>query len=253
MPRFKSISYIHFDTIDSTNTWTKNNAETLDPDQVTCITALEQTSGRGRWLRKWLSPHGQNIYATVYFCVPKDCKQLANVGQVLSLSCADVLKKKGFDPQIKWPNDLLLQGKKVAGVLCDTVSFEDRIGVVLGIGLNVNMSQQLLDSIDQPATSLAQLSGQTWTVEQILNLLLDQFLKDLNILLKEGFEPFRLYYEELLAYKGLTITCNDGIHSLSGICHSVNSEGRLNLLLPSGQMKTLSAGEVKFHNFRCSS
>jgi len=117
MQPFKSISYIHFDTIDSTNTWAKNNAKTLDPDQITCITALEQTAGRGRWLRKWISPKGQNIYATIYFCLSKNCKQLSNVGQILSLSCAKVLKSKGFLPQIKWPNDLLLEKKKVAGVL----------------------------------------------------------------------------------------------------------------------------------------
>jgi len=245
MQPFKSISYIHFDTIDSTNTWAKNNAKTLDPDQITCITALEQTAGRGRWLRKWISPKGQNIYATIYFCLSKNCKQLSNVGQILSLSCAKVLKSKGFLPQIKWPNDLLLEKKKVAGVLCETISCEDRIGVALGIGLNINMSKEMLDTIDQPATSLAQLSGQTWTVEQILNPLLQQFIKDLNLLIKQGFEAFWQNYEELLAYKGQVISCNDGLHSLKGICHSVNSDGRLNLLLPSGQMQTLSAGEVK--------
>jgi BirA family biotin operon repressor/biotin-[acetyl-CoA-carboxylase] ligase len=245
MPRLKNIYYIHFDTIDSTNTWTKKNAATLDAYQLTCVTALEQTSGRGRFFRKWISPKGQNIYATLFFCLPLDCPYIMNLGQILSLSCIAVLKKKGFAPQIKWPNDIVLEGKKVSGILCETVSIEDRIGIVLGIGINVNMSNELLETIDQPATSLAQLSGQTWTLEQILDPLLKQFLNDLDVLLKEGFEPFRASYETLLAYKGKQITCNDGIKTLKGICHSINFDGRLNLLLPDGQVTTLSAGELK--------
>jgi BirA family transcriptional regulator, biotin operon repressor / biotin---[acetyl-CoA-carboxylase] ligase len=245
MPRLKNIYYIHFDTIDSTNTWTKKNAATLDPNQLTCVTALEQTAGRGRFFRKWMSPKGQNIYASLYFCLPRECPYIINLGQILSLSSIAVLKKKGFSLQIKWPNDILLDGKKVAGILSETVFFEDRISVILGIGINVNMSQQLLETIDQPATSLAQLSGQTWTLEQILEPVLMQFLKDLDILLTKGFEPFRSGYEKLLAYKGETIACNDGLKMIKGTCHSINSDGRLNLVLPDGQITTLSAGELK--------
>ncbi len=241
----KNIYYIHFDSIDSTNTWTKKNAATLDPNQLTCVTALEQTSGRGRFFRKWISPKGQNIYATLFFSLPRNCPYLINLGQILSLSCISVLKKKGFCPKIKWPNDLLLEGKKVAGILCETLSFEDRIGVALGIGINVNMSQELLDTIDQPATSLAQLSGQTWTLEQILEPVLKQFLKDLDLLETKGFEPFRPMYESYLAYKGETISCNDGLKMIKGICHSINPDGRLNLLLPDGKVATLNAGELK--------
>src|SRR5690242_2426664 len=97
--KVKNIYYIHFDSIDSTNTWTKKNAATLDPDQLTCVTALEQTAGRGRFFRKWLSPKGQNIYASFFFCLPADCPYIINLGQVLSLSCITVLKKKGFSPK----------------------------------------------------------------------------------------------------------------------------------------------------------
>lgn len=245
MQKFKNIHYVHFDTIDSTNTWAKNNAQLLDPDSITCVTSLEQTAGRGRRMRKWVSPKGQNLYATLFFCFTRDSKYIANLAQILSLSCATVLKSKGFSPQVKWPNDLLLGGKKVAGVLCETTSLENRIGISLGIGINVNMTDELLKTIDQPATSLAQLSGQSWALEQILEMLLQQFIKDLTLLQKKGFEPFRLFYDELLAYKGQTITCEDGAVKLQGICHSINKEGRLNLILPSGEQKTLLAGEIK--------
>lgn len=245
MARLKSISFIHFDVIDSTNSWTKKNASTLDPNELTCITALEQTAGRGRFERKWHSPKGQNIYATLFFCLPLNSPYIINLGQILSISCITILKKKGFHPQIKWPNDILLEGKKVAGILCETVCFEDRIGIALGIGINVNMRQELLEMIDQPATSLAQLSGQTWALEQVTEPILKQFIEDLNILESQGFEPFRKTYEDLLAFKGKTITCNDGQRTIKGICHSINACGRLNLLLPDGTIQTVSAGEVK--------
>lgn len=245
MSKIKNICYIHFDSIDSTNTWTKKNAATLDPHQLTCVTALEQTSGRGRFFRKWISPKGQNIYATFFFCLPPDSPYIVNLGQVLSLSCITVLNKKGFSPKIKWPNDILLEGKKVAGILCETVFLEDRVGIVLGIGINVNMTEELLDSVDQPATSLSQLSGQTWTLEQILDPVLKQFLKDLDTLQTKGFEQFRETYETFLAFKGESIACNDGLKMIQGICHSINADGRLNLLLPDGRVATLSASELK--------
>ncbi|SRR5581483_8798719 len=245
MVRIKSIHFIHFDTIDSTNTWAKKNAETLDQSELTCITAQEQTAGRGRFDRKWISPKGENIYATFYFCLPLTCSFIANLGQILSLSCISVLKKKGFEPQIKWPNDILLEGKKVAGILCETICFPDRIGIVLGIGLNINMRQELLSTIDQAATSLAQLSGQTWTLEQVLEPILAQFLEDLNTLEIQGFEYFRDKYEEILAFKGKMITCYDGQKTVKGICHSITPTGGLNLLLPDGSMQLITAGELK--------
>ncbi len=245
MHRFKSIYSIHFDTVDSTNTWTKNHAHELDPTQMTCVTAREQTAGRGRWNRRWISPKNLNIYATLYFCLPRSFPHLHNLGQVLCLSCATVLKEKGFSPLLKWPNDLLLNGKKVAGVLTELVVFKDTFGIVLGIGINTNMSEELLNKIDQPATSLLQLSGKTWTIEQVLEPLLHQFLEDLAILQEKGFTPFKEAYETILAFKGETIRCHDGVNTLTGICDSINNEGRLHLRLPSGEIQTLSAAEVK--------
>lgn len=241
----KNIDYIHFDIIDSTNTWVKTNAHTLNPDGLSCITALEQTAGRGRFSRKWISPRG-DIYATLFFTIPAGSPYLANIGQLLAYSCASVLKEKGFNAQIKWPNDLLIDGKKVAGVLCETVPLNNRIGIALGIGINVNMGEELLKAIDQPATSLAQLSLKTWSLEQILSPLVQQFMHDFKILQQQGFEPFQSRFQNLLAYKGKEISCNDGAKIIKGICQGITKDGRLELILPSGKPLTLTAGEVKF-------
>jgi BirA family biotin operon repressor/biotin-[acetyl-CoA-carboxylase] ligase len=244
MTKSKKIHYLHFDTLDSTNTWAKKNAETLDPDHLTCITALEQTAGRGRFNRKWISGRGQNVIATLFFTLPQEARILANLGQVLSLSCAAVLEKKGFSPKIKWPNDLLLSGKKVAGILCETASFKERLAIILGIGINVNLPEELLATIDQPATSLAQQSGKTWDLNQILEPLVTQFTIDLERLEKEGFAPFQAAYQTRLALHGETITCSNGSQKIRGICQSIDHEGRLILLLPDGQVAALTAGEL---------
>jgi BirA family biotin operon repressor/biotin-[acetyl-CoA-carboxylase] ligase len=245
MLKNKHVNYIHFISLDSTNTWAKNNAQMLDQGAITCITAQEQTSGRGRFFRRWLSPRGQNIYATFFFQIPKSASYAPNIGQVLSISCCSVLRDKGFSPQIKWPNDLLLEGKKVAGILCEMISMDSYFGVILGFGINVNMSQELLDTIDQPATSLANQSGKDWKLEEILEAIVKKFTTDLSSLERLGFPYFAQMYEDLLAFKGQLMSWSDGIRQIKGICHSISEDGKLNIIVPSGEMISLSSGEIK--------
>lgn len=222
----KTISYIHFDTIDSTNTWAKANAHLLNPVQITCITASEQTGGRGRFKRRWLSPRGDNIYMTLFFCIPKESPYLSNLGQILAYSFATLLREKGIAAELKWPNDILIEEKKVGGVLSEIISLEDRIGVCLGIGININMDEKLLKTIDQPATSLKGFSRQ-----EILDLILKQFLHDLEILQKKGFAAFQSAFNRLLAFKGKKMAY--------GLCHGVTEKGHLQVLLPSGKTTTI--------------
>lgn len=177
----KNMRYIRFNTIDSTQAWVKKNAEFLPQEELTCVIAEEQTAGFGQFNRKWLSPKADNIYATYYLTLPKPCLFLEELAQILSKSCATVLKAKGFDPTIKWPNDILLAGRKVCGVLCDVLDIQGRHGIVMGIGINVNMEDGDLEKIDQPATSLRQISGKRWEIYEILTPLSYQLLQDLQL------------------------------------------------------------------------
>lgn len=244
MSVLKKIYSIRFNQLDSTNAWTKTHAYSLAPDHITCVTAEEQTAGRGRFARPWFSPKG-NIYASLFFSIPKGVSYLPNLTQVLSFSCAKVLEKKGFSPQIKWPNDLLLFGKKVAGVLTETIDLKERQGIVVGIGINVNMTGAVLQTIDQPATSLAEVSQEQWNLNDILQPLLEEFNEALFLLEKEGFAPFQPGYQQRLALQGETIQYQKGDVTQEGICHSVSDEGHLNVLLPSGEIETLHSGEIQ--------
>ena len=239
----KNIHYIRLETVDSTNTWAKAYASQLT-EPFTCITAHEQTAGHGRFNRPWASPPGQNIYATLVFQVPNPCTYLCNIGQVMALSCAQLLREKGLAAELKWPNDILINGKKISGVLTETVPLENTTAVILGVGLNVNMESALLQALDQPATSLLQLTGKMWSLPELLQELLEKFLTHLELLQTSGFAAFKKPFELLLVHLGKEITCQGGLHSYKGLCQGITDQGHLQLLLPSGEIKMIPSGEL---------
>lgn len=230
----KAISYIYLDSVDSTNSWAKANASTLDRDCLTCITALEQTAGRGQFSRKWHSPYGVNLYATFFCSLPKTFPSAANLGQTLALSCALVLQENGFHPTLKWPNDLLIAEKKVGGILTEVIDMQESLGAFLGIGLNVNMPEEELAKIDQPASSLLMLSGKSWDVNLLLQQLGKRLLHDLKTLQQQGFRPFCPLFNQLLAQRGKKMA--------QGVCQGVTDEGALEILLPSGKTAKILSG-----------
>ncbi len=175
-----NVYYVYLDRVDSTNDWVKRHAQELKRDGVTCVTAEEQTAGRGQFKRTWLSGRGDAVLATLFFILPKASPVLPKLGQIFSASCCTVLESLGFSPTIKPPNDILLDGKKVAGILCEIIDLGEVHGVVLGFGINVSTQEKLLLSIDQPATSLEQASGKNWKRDEILEPLIQQFLRDLQ-------------------------------------------------------------------------
>lgn len=241
----KKVVQIHLTKVPSTNTWAKENYKNFDLSQITRITADEQTKGRGRFNRVWVSPKGVNIYLTFFFAVEKSRLALNNLPQILSISIANLLDKEGLKPQIKWPNDVLINRKKLAGILCETIDLGNSYGVILGTGINVNMSQDMLRDIDQAATSLLVETGKLHSKEFLTQSLETLFLKDLFLYQKEGFNPFYKTYDDLIAFKGEVITFHQNGESFSGTLHSLNPDGRLNLLLSSGEIKALSSGEIE--------
>lgn len=247
------LTRIHFDTIDSTNTWAKQNAHKLESDKITLVTADTQTAGRGRFKRKWVSPSHQNIYASFCFFISREqLPILGNIPQVLALSTVELLQGLGFHPRLKWPNDVLLSGKKVAGILCETTTVEDRLCVVVGIGLNVNMPRELLDQIDQPATSLlaeGKINKGEYEVEFVLHRLTRCFIDHLNKLLLDGFKPFLESYRNIVATPPSKILrFHDNVTLWEGIFHSVNEDGSLNIQLCEDKkiVKRFIAGEILF-------
>ena len=240
----KKIYRVHFESIDSTHLWAKNHLNELNQEGITCITADTQTQGQGRFHRKWHSPKG-NLYLSLFFTLPKESKIFVHIRQILCFSLAMVLKNWGFAPTLKWPNDLLLCDKKVSGVLTEIISIDSKVGVLTGIGVNVNLSEKELPPINQAATSLAIISGKNWDIEKLLNQLTQEFCTNLLILEKEGFAPFYPTYNALLAWKEKEVICDDGKQKIQGICKGIAEDGSLKLLLPDQTLLTMHTGDLQ--------
>ncbi|MEI8366565.1 MAG: biotin--[acetyl-CoA-carboxylase] ligase [Parachlamydiaceae bacterium] len=235
----------HFEQMGSTNTWAKLHAHQLPRDKITLVTAGMQTAGRGRFNRKWESPAHENIYASFCFFIEKHRTDIGNIPQVLALSAAEILKALGFSPELKWPNDVLLSKKKVAGILAETTPLSDQLCMIIGIGLNVNMPLETLQKIDRPATSLANESGRPFDVEKVLDRLQIQFTKDLDLFFEEGFHPFFAPYCASMSQSlNQVIQFHDNRTVWKGFFDGINHDGSLRLKLPEGEIKTFVAGEI---------
>lgn len=239
-----AVKQIHFNVIDSTNSWAKAHTGHWASSGVTLVTASEQTAGRGRFKRKWISPAGVNVYATFCFWFDPKRKDIGHIPQLLAISAALALEKKGFSPQIKWPNDLLLQGKKVAGILCESIIEGEKRGVVCGIGLNVNMSEEDLASIDRPATSLFVEAGHSWNVDSFLRGMTEIFIGYLEEFMQKGFSPFfSILQERSSLKKGDAVHFQDYQSIIKANFEALHPDGSVELRLPNGTTKLFYVGE----------
>jgi BirA family transcriptional regulator, biotin operon repressor / biotin---[acetyl-CoA-carboxylase] ligase len=191
------IIHKHFESLTSTNDWAKEHLSAMPKESLLLITADEQTAARGQYGRGWVSPKGENLYATFGFFLEVETSPLCFT-HLLAISAARTLEEHGIVCRLKWPNDLLVGQKKIAGILCETSLFPQAVGIVIGIGLNINMTSDGLKAIDQPATSLLSETNQHFDIPHILHSLKNQFASDLTLFLQKGFTPFLSSFQSLI-------------------------------------------------------
>ncbi|NGX59339.1 MAG: Bifunctional ligase/repressor BirA [Chlamydiae bacterium] len=219
---------IHFTEIDSTNAWAKEHGAEFDPKKLTCITADVQTAGRGLYAnRRWVSKKG-NLHMSLFLAIPPD----PNLSQILPFAAVQVIQKENLFVQIKWPNDVLVEGKKICGVLVENTPQ----GVVLGLGMNVNTKIET----DQPTTSLKELTKKEWDLENLALAISEKFLENWQ----KGFLALKEEFEKLLAYKGESITCKIGEKILEGILLGITDEGHLQIEREDGTIHQIFSGEI---------
>lgn len=237
------IQKFHFQTITSTNTWAKEHLDEFNPSFLTIITAEEQTKGRGRFSRSWLSPQG-NLFCTYVFFMPLS-KQTGNVPQILALSAFEILKQFIPNVKIKWPNDLVKDHKKLAGILCEVVQHQDQYAIILGIGININMDFYALQLIDRPATSLKVECAKDFDVSEIANALHRHFQDSLENFLLKGFSLFLNRYKSAIIHKrGETIRFNNFTNIISGHFLEINEDGSLSMIKSDGHLMRCTSGEL---------
>jgi BirA family biotin operon repressor/biotin-[acetyl-CoA-carboxylase] ligase len=179
--------YHIFESLDSTNEWAKRNLNTFARDQLTLVHAAYQTQGKGTHGRYWHAPAHLNLLLTFVFFVEEEADPL-RLTHLLGIAICSWLQQQGIEAYIKWPNDIYVRERKLAGILCETQKIDSQDAIILGIGLNVNMHD--VSQINQPATSLFLETGVKWDLNEMLMLVSDRFHDHLEIYKKSGFTPY---------------------------------------------------------------
>ena len=174
-----------FDTISSTNDYLLRKEKNKNKDIKICI-AEEQTKGRGRRGKSWISPKFKNIYFSLNSYLKKE--DLSGLSIAVALSVSKVLTKINVMSLIKWPNDLLVGNKKICGILIETAKVGELTKVVIGIGINVNMEHSEL--IDQEWTSIKLEKKQSVDRNSIITEMINQLCITLNKFEQEEFDYF---------------------------------------------------------------
>lgn len=213
------------------------------------IVARRQTAGKGRRGRAWLSDTG-NLYATLLTVVRRPPAEAAQLSFVSALAVADLLD--AFAPRglvtIKWPNDVLLDGKKASGILLESGDHASG-GLWLAVGIGVNLVHAPTN-VERPASALTDhLRGDVATapsVEHAAEVLADSFARWLDRWLTLGFQPVLDAWVARAPGLNGPCTARLGHETLTGQAEGVETDGALRLRLPSGELRRIAAGDVFF-------
>ena len=230
-------------SLDSTNSALQRLP--LGQQHAAAIVAEHQSAGRGRRGRQWHSPHGRNLYLSLGWRFDKPLAELGCLPLVLALSAAGALARAGLKGhRVKWPNDLLLDGRKLCGCLVEVKG--DAKGpchAVLGVGINVHMpASEETNEIDQPWTDLhSQLPA--CSRNDLAALLLEELIRQLILFAEQGFTPFRESWQRMDGLAGQVVNVYSGSGSLQGTARGIDDQGAF--LLDTGkEVLSLHIGEV---------
>jgi len=242
----KKIHY--FPSLDSTNSKAYELA-TRGAEEGEVVIAESQEKGRGRLGRNWFSPPSLNLYLSVILRPKIPPHQAPLITLMAAVATAGAIEKcSGLRPLIKWPNDILLRGGKVAGLLNEIQSETDRIHfVILGIGVNLNLDEKAFPKeIRSVATSMKQEMGQAISRKEFLSSLLQQLEEWYAIYLKEGGDVILNAWREQARIKGKPVKVTSFGETISGIAVDIDSDGALILRMENGKRKRVVAGDVEY-------
>jgi BirA family biotin operon repressor/biotin-[acetyl-CoA-carboxylase] ligase len=231
-------------TIESTNTHLMQQmADGLVSGRV-CLAEM-QTAGRGRRGRTWVSPYAGSVYMSLSQVFQRGAVSTEGLSLAVGVLVADALTKFGVaEIQLKWPNDIYWQGKKLAGILLELVG--DAAGecaVVVGLGLNVNLPKSASEEIDQAWTDLQSIVEAKISRNELVAQLLNSLLPALSSYEANGFESYLQRWTELDYLKGSQVSASVGDSAVVGVAKGVNERGALVIETPLGS-QIINGGEV---------
>lgn len=219
---------IHFTELNSTNTYLKENFAALADKTV--VSADIQTAGRGRFNRQWISQKG-GLYFSILL-KPTQTDYIVNLTQLMALSICKAIEDLGAKPTIKWPNDVQLNGKKICGILSETITQQNGIACVI-VGAGVNVAQRDVSYVGQPAISLRE-AGIFIDPDILLPSILNHFWQKYDQVLSQGFASLREEYKKRFPYLGKVISVKNGTADATGTVTDISAKGTLLLNADNG-------------------
>jgi BirA family biotin operon repressor/biotin-[acetyl-CoA-carboxylase] ligase len=234
---------VRFDEIDSTNEEARRRAVAGDTGPCWLVTGA-QTAGRGRLGRQWSSPRG-NLFTTALLPYPRPAAEATVAPFAAGLAVIDAAQACGVDVsglKLKWPNDVLCNGAKLAGILIETGMLHGKLWMAAGFGVNVEVAPE---RPDRPTACLAnQPGGDGLTAQKVLAKLDLAFRARLYSLLNEGFGPTRAAWLDCAAHLDAQIEVN----GVAGVMTGLADDGALVLRLANGSETHVRAGEISLLN-----
>lgn len=230
------------ESVDSTNRYVLNKPNV---ESGFALIAEQQTAGRGRLGRSWISPFGRNIYLSLLWRFPEGSASLTGLSLAVGVSVARALQLYGVKGiNLKWPNDIVYESQKLGGILLELNG--DVVGpcqVVIGIGLNVHMPAALSTGIAQPWTDVYSILRQQPQRNRLVGLVLRELLLMLPRFQKFGLASFRESWQQLDALYNQPVVVQSLQEQVFGIAKGVDELGYL-LVDTKGKLQRFSSAEV---------
>ena len=214
-----------FKHIDSTNVWLQKNAEFLPLNTV--IVAAQQSQGKGRFDRTWISPPGKNLYFSILTRPHTQTINWPQATQIAGIELAQMLSSWGFELQVKWPNDLLHNHHKICGILAEKWNSPSGGALILGIGININITASELQSIAKPATSLREICGHRLNREYILKCLLQRLEKAWEKYESQALQPWLDTWRKMTNFVGSPARLVQNDTAQEGVIQGIADDGSL--------------------------
>lgn len=230
---------------DSTNTQLMNKLRDgvmLLPGQV--LVAEAQTAGRGRRGNQWLSPFGTNLYFSFYWSLQRGIQAAMGLSLVIGVAVADLLQQLlNIELQLKWPNDLYIDGQKVGGILVELAGQSHAsCDVVIGLGLNIFLAESQRAQINQRVTALSEHTKQLIDRNRLIPLLQQHLIDEMHAFEQQGFSAYAERFNRRDCYQGQWVQIS-GAQAISGICRGVDLQGAL-LVETTDGLQSVFGGEV---------
>ncbi len=236
---------IYLESVDSTNNEVKRRVETGELENL-LVVSEEQIAGKGRRGRSWKSPRGTGIWMSFVIKPELEPESAPMITLVAAMACAKAIREiTGLEASIKWPNDIVVNGKKVVGILTEMSTEMMYVNyVVVGVGINVNM-EEFPEEIKEVATSLKIEAKSEISRSQLVAKFGEQFEKYYQEFLdKQNLSSIREEYEEYLINCNKEVAIQQGQDRWNGIALGINNNGELLVKKQDGEVQVIRAGEV---------